>query len=214
MAVRWCTAGRSARGSWAALFLFPGIFVYDSTLCCGSDHILAFWAVPILLATRRLLRRWDVASAVVLSVGMAGAVLTKYHAIYLLAGPVIAVAARVCRDLVRSRWRPSVSALLPVAACVAGVLLLTTPLWLKNWIWYGDPVYPMLREHFSLRPWVPDADPDKFLQAAAWTPQGPLAKRVLDTLAATFTFSFVPHDWWNLHGTTPVSDRCSPCACR
>ncbi len=42
--------------AWVARFLFPGVMLYDSTLGCGADHVLAFLSVPLFLA---LLRLWS-----------------------------------------------------------------------------------------------------------------------------------------------------------
>jgi hypothetical protein len=211
---RRCAAGTRIRHGWAAVFLFPGILLYDSTLSVAADHVLAFWAPPIALATWRLWRRWDRSSAVLLGLVVAGAILTKYQAIYLVAASLLGVGARAVRALVtaaRARGGTGAGVLgrtaraaAPLGALVGAVLVLTTPLWLKNWIWYHDPVYPMLPRLFGADPWVPGTDPEKFLRLAMWTPQGALPDRVRETLLATFTFAFKPHNWSNLHGSWPV----------
>ena len=55
-------------------FLFPGLFLYDSSLGLGADHVLAFWAVPLALAVRRLLHRPTSAGrAMLVGLMMAGA---------------------------------------------------------------------------------------------------------------------------------------------
>ena len=41
----------------AALFLFPGILVYDSAPALMADHVMAFWVPPLALALLRF-RRW------------------------------------------------------------------------------------------------------------------------------------------------------------
>jgi hypothetical protein len=155
---------------------------------------------------------------------VAGAVLTKYQAAYLCAAPGLALlwqagrvvgGARVGAEagmgagtipgrLSRSLGARLVAAGLPLGACGAALLVATTPLWLRNWLWYGDPVYPMLPRVFSPRPWVPGTDPDRFLQLSSWTPQGTFAEKIKETLLATVQFSFKPHDWWNLHADLPV----------
>src|SRR5262249_11120061 len=45
-----------ATGSWCALFLFPGLFVFDSNLIAGADHVAALFAIPIFLALLRARR--------------------------------------------------------------------------------------------------------------------------------------------------------------
>ncbi len=209
MLARWCVARGDVRirNGWAALFLFPGILLYDSSLSVAADHVLAFWAPPLFLLLRRTVVRWNRSSAFLLGLIMAGAVLTKYQALYLLAVPVVAMCAVSIRAMRKAKGRGRVgffSATEPLVVTGVAALALTTPLWLKNWIWYRDPVYPMLAKFFQATPWVPEADPDKLLQIANWTPQGPLLDRLSETLKAMFTFSFIPHDWWNLHGSVPV----------
>lgn len=207
---RWCLGEARLRFAWAAMFLFPGIMLYDSSLSVASDHFLALWAPPVFLAFRRAFRRFDVPSAVVLGACLAGAIMTKYQAVYFIPVPALALGAKaIALVWARRRSGPGArSALLPVGktlgAGVAAALVLSAPLWLKNWIWYGDPVYPMLPNVFAPQPYVPGTDPDKFLQIPMWTPQGTLVERIRQTAAATFTFSFVPHDWSNLHGVVPV----------
>jgi len=224
MLARWAVAAAGpgrVRNAWAALFLFPGVLLYDSSLSGAADHALAFWAPFILLVLRRTLKSWDVPGAILLALMMAGAILTKYQALYLLLVPGAAMLARAA-TLARATWKRSrgpagssarparerlaaaARSFTPIAAWAAGGLVFTTSLWLTNWIWYGDPVYPMLPHLFNAHPWVLGTDPDKFLQIAAWTPQGTLPARLEETLKATLTFSFIPHDWWNLHGSVPV----------
>src|SRR5262249_28237605 len=44
--VRCLVPHARASGAWTALFLFPSVFVYDSSLTAAGDHVLAFWAIP------------------------------------------------------------------------------------------------------------------------------------------------------------------------
>lgn len=209
--VRWCTAAANlrVRNGGAAMFLFPGIFLYDSTLSVAADHILAFFAPPVFLVLRRILRDWKVAPAALMGLLMATALMTKYQAVSLILVPAAVLVVAAVRWMVASRrrgegWKVAASAFRVPAVVAISALVLTTPLWLKNWIWYGDPLYPMLRSIFNVYPWVPGTDPGKLLQIANWTPQGPLLDRIGETLLATVTFSFVAHDWWNHHGTLPI----------
>ncbi len=207
--VQWLTRRRGHRGSWAAVFLFPGLFLYDSNLNLGADHVLAFWAVPIALAVRRLGNGDGVKGGILLGTMLAGAVLTKYQAIYFLAG----VGWLLAFDL-RSWFRAPGKAdpkplgeqikerLFALAVVALVALALTSPHWLKNWIWYENPLYPFMHDIFGGEPWaegakVRIADP-------GWRPLGSMPQKIAETLAAVFTFSFVPHDWPALHGEVPV----------
>src|SRR6185295_2774536 len=51
--VAWLVEKARVRGAWVAFFLFPGIFLYDSHIGGGADHVVAFFAVPLFLAALR-----------------------------------------------------------------------------------------------------------------------------------------------------------------
>jgi hypothetical protein len=192
--------------AWVAVFLFPGIFLYDGNLNTTADHIAAFWAPPIFLA---LLRAWpalDWRPSLLLGALLAAAVGTKYQCASLAVFPALAVGVRALwlslRHFSRPRSRPLGGALVVAAA----VVVLWAPHWLKNLVYYGDPLYPLLHGKFPSHPWTPDND-QRFATMAAvnlWRPQGTLPARLLETLRAVWSFSFVPHDWGPTHGETPV----------
>ena len=47
--VRRLVRGTRARFTWVARFLFPGIFLYDSSLVTGADHVAAIFAYDLRL---------------------------------------------------------------------------------------------------------------------------------------------------------------------
>ncbi len=196
------SSGSLASFSWVALFLFPGVLVYDSTLSGAADHVLAFWAIPIFLAAARLCRRWTTADAVLLGLMCSGAALTKYQAIYLLVP--IAIAISVTTVIVGWRGRRVRTAFAPPIMLAGTVLVLTAVHWLKNLVWYGDPIYPALYKHLSLRPWNPDADPVFNLQPAGFMVDGTFGHKLGETLQAVATFPFRAHDWPLFHRDWPV----------
>jgi hypothetical protein len=83
--------------------------------------------------------------------------------------------------------------------------VVTSPHWLKNWIYYGDPLYPLLHRLLPAHPFHPGAD--ALLAREYWNRQfvltGSFWRNVLDTLVVLPTFSFIPHDW-GFHGHRPV----------
>jgi hypothetical protein len=250
--------------SWAAIFLFPGILLYDSSLSVAADHVTAFFAVPLYLAFRRAYARLEPHDCALLAIVSAGAIMTKYQAFYLLGMPAVALAGRAVwllaappvRSLAR-RVRRSVNAeasattetpaetptetpaeapaatstqatetpknndqrekeqgpaapsiIAGLAALAALGLLLTAPHWLKNWIWYGDPLFPYLHNTFLASAWdaenhVRFADWNAW-QTTHWSPQGTLRERLILSAKALAWFSFQPHDWPNFHGAVPV----------
>jgi hypothetical protein len=184
--------------SWVALFLFPGIFCYDSGLVLGVDHVAAVFAAPIFLMAMRYWQKPEVDCALLLGAVASGAMNTKYTAIILLPLPFVVVAARALLP----GERPAKS-WLPAAASVGALLALTAPHWLRNLVYYGDPLFPALRRWLPSRPWSPAANAPYESGFLLFRP--PLTVSGLVEMAKTlFTFSFVVHDFPQYHGDLPV----------
>jgi len=217
--VRYLAPRAGAAASWAAMFLFPGILVYDSSLTVAADHVAAFWTIPAWLAFRRAYRDPSPRNAALLAACLAGGILTKYQAMYVLAFPVLALIGKAAFSLAalgvrRIRKQGPVTRreiLAPLAglgaALVAG-LVLTTPHWLKNLAFYGDPLFPYLNKVFTPTHWVPDTgrllDDWSTSQSSKWVPTGTTSHKLWESAKAMFTFSFSPHDWPNFHGKVPI----------
>ncbi len=180
----------------AALFLFPGIFLYDSNLSTGADHILAFWAPALGIALIRMGRSFTLREAVLGGALLAAAVLTKYQACY------FALPSALFVLVLAVRWRRPV----PAAAWAITTLLLSSAHWLKNWIFYGDPFYPLLNGILHDHPFFAGAatEFEKAFWPDAFVLHGTLLEKTVETLKTLVTFSFVPHDWGTFHGETPV----------
>jgi hypothetical protein len=198
--------------TWAARFLFPGIFLYDSGLSGGGDHIAAIFALPAFTLLIRAYRDLSPRVIALLMMMLAGGGLAKYTgAIVLVPFPAVAlglrtlwlgyqsIRGRIGADL-RRRWY-----LGPLAAVGFG-LLWTAPHWAKNWVYYGDPLYPSLHKYLTLRPWTEDAA-DLFewgyKDFQFWRPERSL-RGVIETLKVLYNFSFIPNDWPRFHGKLPV----------
>jgi hypothetical protein len=201
--------GFRARGTWAVYFLFPGLFLYDSSLGLAADHVLAFWAVPVGLALFRVLERPSCpARATLAGLMMAGAAMTKYQSVYLLTPAALTVLFCTLHELWHWRrtdvaTRPPFRAVVAAPGALAGAMLLATSShWLPNLVWHGNPIYPLLHQLFPSHPLL--ADWRGLAIDAGWQPTGrPLAK-LRETAAAMFTFAFVPHDWATFHRELPV----------
>ncbi len=192
--------GKRAPWAFAALFLFPGIYCYDSGLVLGADHVAAVWAAPILLLSLRYLDAADTRVACLLGGVLAGALSTKYTAVNLLPLPLLVVLVRGGRD-VRGLRRPE--SLLPPLALATSVVVLTAPHWLKNWIFYGDPLFPILRGWLGAHPWSPAAEaPYETWFALRHPPFG--WHGIGEMLTTLVTFPFVPHDFEGYHGKVPI----------
>lgn len=202
-AVRLLVPGSRAASSWVARFLFPGVLLYDSSLAGGADHIGALFALPIFITLVRAVPALPPGRCALLALMMSGAAMTKVTAgLMLVPGAVFAVAAVVVWRGVRERqllWKG------PAAATVTA-LVATAFFWGRNWIWYGDPVYPSLHEYLALRPWTEDAAnlfEWGYKQHQLWRPERSWSG-FRESLEALFTFSFIPNDYGRYHGKVPV----------
>ncbi len=192
---RVARSGR-ARFAAAAVFLFPGIFIYDSNLITGADHVVSFWAAPIALATLMAARTPELGRFLVVGACFAGAALTKYQALYL----VVPAGAVVLAVALRARAFAALGAF--ALACV----VLSAPHWLKNLVYYGDPLYPLLHRHLTLEPFHEGAGKlvTQQYQMPDFAPQGSFGHKLWDTLQGLVTFWVDPRDIWDMHHNVPV----------
>jgi hypothetical protein len=195
-------AGRLMRGrrrlpfAGAAIFLFPGIYLYDSNLIAGADHVLGFWAAPLALALLRLGRQFSVPNALLAGALSAAPMLTKLQGVYLFVPAALFVAILWVRA---RRMKPL------LAWGLAG-LVLSSAFWLRNWVFYGDPLYPLLHRYFHSHPFHAGAAPllDRVFGVEQFVVTGTPAEKLVKTLKALGTFSFKPNDWGGFHGDKPV----------
>jgi hypothetical protein len=151
--------GRRVRGLWAVFFLFPSIFVYDQNIGGSADHFLGFFAAPILLSAARFLRAFQWRWGVLLGTAMAGHVLTKYQAVYLLVALTVVCLVRFGYLLVRHALRRNAPRaqkqrrlkrlLIGPALAITAALAVSSPHWAKNIAFYNNPVYPYGRSVFT-----------------------------------------------------------------
>ncbi|MGC4065590.1 MAG: hypothetical protein QM784_13275 [Polyangiaceae bacterium] len=179
----------------AVIFLFPNLFIYDSNVSGNADHILGFWAAPIGLALVRFGRRFVVREGILAGLLVAASAVTKYQGSYFVVPSVLFVLLLTIRNRKLS----------PSLAWLGVVVAVTATHWLKNLIYYHDPLYPLLHRYLPSKPFYAGAE--LALEASYWPhqfqPNGSATARVLDALKASITFSFVPNDWgW--HGNRPT----------
>jgi hypothetical protein len=186
--------------AWVALFAFPAIYLYDSNLHAGADHIAALFAVPIALSFWRAWRHFEPRTVLLFSVFVSAAALSKYTGVLMVASPGLALLARA---LWLSFKRHDRRTLLALALLIIAPLLLTTPHWLKNWVWYGDPIYPILHARWPGRPWHPDATIQLAILEGVARPGQLNLPGLLAALRATVTFSFEANDWFDLRRNYP-----------
>jgi len=231
----WTLAGVSAgvralcgrqqlQATWAVFFLFPVIFVYDHNLGGAADHICAFFAIPIALALSRLCLAFKPADAALLAIGCAGALLTKYQAVYLIAPVAAIVVARwlyAWFAALRARSQPQPQAQsgaatssiqiplrdlawAPVVAVSVGLVLIA-PHFIKQWVFHHNPVYPFMQPVFTNSwPTVPNGALifERTAQEPAWRPRGGALQKLAHAARLFGTFSFYPH--YSFNGNVPM----------
>jgi len=209
-AVRFMLEDQDVRGAWVAFYLFPIIFVYDHNLGGAADHVAAFFGLPGLVAAGRLLEQLTWRRAVVMVVCMAGGFLTKYQAFYWMLPLLLIVGVAWALRLIRLGRGEGHAAerralwLLPVWIGV-GLGVLVAPHFLRNWVFYHNPLYPFAQQVFTgTRPSVENA---AFLFSnifvdTNWVPRGGFWHRLHDAFFLAFTFSFEPH--YSFVGNAPV----------
>ncbi len=198
--VRYMLHGQRVGGTWVAFYLFPIIFVYDHNLGGAADHVAASFALPGLLAAARLLEKltWQRATAMV--VCMAGGLLTKYQTFYWILPLLMLVAGKLAWATYQQLKLSRQTAMREVGTVWLtlglGLLLLPAPHFLKNWIFYRDPVYPLAQQLFpNVRPSVENGVFlfNNVFTDLNWVPQGTLADKLKHAAKLTLTFSFEPH---------------------
>jgi hypothetical protein len=204
--VRRILGGQHRPLAWAARLLFPGVFLYDSSVAGGADHVAGLWAAPIFLSFLRAYEGLKIRECILFACCAGGALLTKYSVAGMVVFPGVALVLRALVLSFRARRRGLVALqpLLSLLVLGAAGLVVTSSHWLKNWIWYRNPVYPLAYGLFRSTPWTVDS-PDRFghFMPVEWYAPRTWAG-VWASLKATLTFAFVPNDWEMFHGKVPV----------
>ena len=196
------------RAAWVAIFLFPGFFAADSNLSCGADHVVAFFSIAITLAALRVCKNFTRADCVLLGMSLAGALLTKYQAVYLLTSSALVVsltwAYKLFLDIRRmgigspSRHRRDL--LIAPLIVVLTIAVFTSPHFIKNTVFYHNPVYPFMTKVFSgSTPHFPNATIyiEHLYEDKNWVPPGSLFDKLSHASELFLTFSFKPHYFLN-----------------
>lgn len=179
----------------AALFLFPSLFVYDSNINASADHILGFWSIPLGLALLRLSKDFSIRSAILTGLLLAAPAVTKYQGSFFVIPTAMFLFGLAIRQ---RRWRP-------LLICIAVAAFVTSSHWLKNLIFYHDPLYPLLNEHLPSSPFH-DGAATSIRHAywdSRWITSGPWSHRLWEAGKVLLTFSFVPNDF-DWHGQRPT----------
>jgi len=203
-AARWICDDPRQAATWVVFFLFPAIYVYDHNMGGSADHVLAAFAAPCFLAVVRALPDLDRRACTLAGVALAGALLTKYQAAYWIGGlGVVGFGAFVRLLVVRRRLAgaearaANTRALWLGPAWLAGTFLaLTSPHFIKNLIFYRNPVYPLAQGLFTGS--YPQHPKSLFFMETIFAQpehqlHGSFLSKLGQALALGFTCSFKPH---------------------
>ncbi|MES1208787.1 MAG: hypothetical protein ABUS79_22855, partial [Pseudomonadota bacterium] len=138
---------------------------------------------------------------------LAAVLASKYSAWGMAVFPALLLLGRgVWLAVARLRERGEVvrSVLVPGLLGMVTALALSGQHWLKNWAWYGDPMFPMLYRHLHVHPWSPESPASFDIFAGFSAFPAPGLRGILDALGSMFTFSFIPNDWSVFHGDVPI----------
>jgi hypothetical protein len=199
--IRRVVPGTKASLAWIAPLAFPKIYLYDSNLNACADHFAGFFLLPAVLLIIRAWRNYERDRVVWAALFIGAIALTKYtaYAMGVVAGGIL---------FMRGAWllvtRRSVTILATMGALLLVALAISAPHWLKNWVWYGDPIYPQLHSILPAHPWSPEMAArrdllDSIRRGGEFTRAG-----LIEALKATVTFSFVPNDWEFFHRDWPI----------
>lgn len=114
-----------SRWAWVMVLLFPSLYVYDTGLMGGADHVAAWWVASAVLAWVHAFRRGDAASWALVAAQVGGVVLTKYTAAFFVVPMLVGVTGGIVVACVRRSVRQVMP---PMLVALATGLLVTTPL--------------------------------------------------------------------------------------
>jgi hypothetical protein len=192
--------------AWVVFFLFPIIFVYDHNLGGAADHICGFFAVPVLLSTMRTCAGFSRGACSLFALSCAGALLTKYQAVYFIGPAALVIAACWLWRLlehragaVRRAGEPTIALRTLLGAplfIAAWTALLISPHFIRQAVFHHNPFYPFMQDVFlDSTPTLPNAaamfsvtvtDPN-------WRPEGSGLDKLWHAAKLWWSFSFRPH---------------------
>ncbi|MEO5766968.1 MAG: hypothetical protein ABIS92_01330 [Polyangia bacterium] len=203
-AVRWVTSNYKIRGAWAALFLFPGVIVYDGNMGGASDHAAAFFMLPLLIISVRAVHLESRSMYALWGVVAGTALITKLQAVYALIPLSLLLVAGTIRA--RASVRVNLARLLHTMPWAVGAFVVATlPHFGLNCLYHGNPAYPLLQDWFAgSHPTVPDAPllVREILMDFHWKAPEALGPKFREALHLLITFSFKPH--YSYSGNIPT----------
>lgn len=209
--VRYLLGQRRVRMAWVGFFLFPAIFVYDMNIGGSSDHFFGLFIAPLFIAVARAATSFSRRYLMLAALMGGGALMTKYQSAYilpvcgvvLLGGMLIGItkSTLVARRSAGGFSLPKLLTMIEPRRRFLALLLsvglfglVVAPHFLRNWIFYHNPVYPFMQGVFHSRPTQKDAVFyfENVFQDYNWRPHGTRMQRIASSLQLLGTFSFSP----------------------
>lgn len=194
---------RRVHWAWVAMALFPALLRYPPRI--EADYHVAALSVPLLIVAFKLWERVDERSLAAGAFSLAGVAMVKATAVLVFPLPFVVAGAGCVRQVWASRRAHPLAAsrlvLRSLGVAVAAFVIATSSFWLKNWAFYGDPLFPTLTK--------PQAFTETALAAfrtelhELWVP-APGVDGWNETLRALFTFSFKPHEYTAYNAGHPM----------
>jgi hypothetical protein len=188
----------ATRLSWVSFFLFPSLFIYDTGIMGGADHVVSLFGISAVLVWFVVRRFTSIGPWVLFGIHVA-CLLAKYSSLYVLIPLGLVVAIDWFRGWKEGlRWAPVIAGLCAI--------LLTSPYWLRNVAWYHNPVYPVASRVFPSTPWNPDAEAWMLntQESTQWSLNGIPSSRVRITLKAFFTHVTELNTWGDMTNNQPI----------
>ncbi len=194
------------RLSWVAFFFFPTIFVYDTGVMGGADHVVTLWAVSSLLLWLAIRERRSLGGWALFGIHIAG-MLAKYSSLYVLVPLAVLVGVDWLLRLRRSAAPRSATVRFGPLVTLCVGLALTSPYWLRNAIWYHNPVYPVATGIFPSTPWIEDAAAHQLnnKESTYWTENGTGLHKLGITAKAMVTYQTELNTWGDLTDGQPIA---------
>ena len=189
------------RLSWVSVLLFPMLYIYDTGLMAGADHVAALWAPTSVLAWFQAKERGDSRSWALFGLNLAALALTKYTSVVMVAPISLIIAVVAFKP--GPQWKAHAKGPL-VAAAVAFVV--TSMLWLRNLAFYRNPVYPLAAKWFPSTPWTVDSPVwrVRYSRELFVPPDGSLWMRLRDTGEALWNYHLSLYTWSDFTQNLPI----------
>jgi hypothetical protein len=200
----------AARGARALplVFAFPAIFMYGPQL--EADMLAAFFGGLAALGLVRYWQKPERGQGIVLGLCMAGLLTTKLSTAAALVPAGLGVALRVLVPTAGDSWRKRLG---PAGWTVAVFLVASASHWLKNWVFYGDPLFPLFVGRLPAHPLTHQGREilKYFWPHEVWRPPGNWAG-LKEALEVAFTFAFHPHEFASVGQGWPIFGFLFTCA--